>query len=41
LRVPDLVALLIGASRAVEQVGGDRAAQDRVVAVILDGLRPR
>ena len=37
--LPDLVALLIGASRAVERAG-DGKVRERVVAVILDGLRP-
>ena len=40
LRVPDLIALLFGASKAVEHVGPDPAAQSRVIAVVLDGLRP-
>jgi AcrR family transcriptional regulator len=36
----DLLALLIGASRAVEHAGPDREVQARTLAVILDGLRP-
>jgi AcrR family transcriptional regulator len=40
LGVPDLVALLVGAGHAIEQVGPDRQAQKRVIAVILNGLRP-
>ncbi|HEX6686566.1 MAG TPA: helix-turn-helix domain-containing protein [Candidatus Limnocylindrales bacterium] len=40
LGVPDLVALLVGASRAVEQLGADPDAQRRVISVVLNGLRP-
>jgi AcrR family transcriptional regulator len=38
---PELFALLVAASRAVEHLGDDRALQARTVAVIVDGLRPR
>lgn len=41
LGVPELIGLLAGASRAVEYAGPDPAARSRVLAVILDGLRPR
>jgi AcrR family transcriptional regulator len=37
--VADLIALLVGASRAVEQAGTE-AVRARTIAVILDGLRP-
>ena len=37
--VGDLIALLGGASRAAEHAGWDRAAQARILAVVLDGLR--
>lgn len=40
LGVPELIALLFGASKALEHVGPDGAAQSRVIAVVLDGLRP-
>jgi AcrR family transcriptional regulator len=40
LRMPELRALLIGASRAAEYAGRDRAVRARVVALIGDGLRP-
>lgn len=41
LGVPELIALLFGASTALGHVGDDREAQDRVIAVVLDGLRPK
>jgi AcrR family transcriptional regulator len=40
VRVPDLIGLLVGASRAAEHVHGDRDARARIVGVVLDGLRP-
>jgi AcrR family transcriptional regulator len=39
LRPADLTALLVGASRAVENTA-DAAARERVLAVVLAGLRP-
>jgi len=39
LGVPELIALLVGASRAIEQIGADPDAQSRVISVLLDGLR--
>jgi AcrR family transcriptional regulator len=39
LRVGDLIGLLAGTSRAIEYAGDDAAARDRILAVILDGLR--
>ena len=39
LRPADLMALLVGASRAVEATA-DAAARDRVLGVVLAGLRP-
>jgi len=40
IELPDLLALLIGTSRALEQVGPDKAARARVLAVVLNGLKP-
>jgi AcrR family transcriptional regulator len=39
LTVADLVSLLVGTSRAAEHAGGDPAVRERLVAVVLDGLR--
>jgi AcrR family transcriptional regulator len=39
VRVGDLIALLVGISRAVEHAGGDPEARQRLLAVLLDGLR--
>jgi AcrR family transcriptional regulator len=39
VRVPELVAVLIGASHAIEQ-GADRDTRARVLAIVLDGLQP-
>jgi AcrR family transcriptional regulator len=41
IRLPDLIALLIGASRALEHIGADPAARARVLTVMFDGLNPR
>jgi len=38
--VPELIAVLVGASRAAEYVVGDDALRSRSVAIVLDGLRP-
>jgi AcrR family transcriptional regulator len=38
--VTELKAVLVGASRAVEQVGDDPAARAGIIAILLDGLRP-
>jgi hypothetical protein len=38
--VADVIALLVGASRAAEHAGWDREVQARTVAIMLDGLRP-
>jgi AcrR family transcriptional regulator len=38
--VSELKAVLVGASRAVEQGGDDPAARAKILAVMLDGLRP-
>lgn len=40
LRVADLIGLLAGTSRAIEYAGSDPSARDRILAVVLDGLRP-
>jgi AcrR family transcriptional regulator len=37
--LPELIALLVGASRAAEHAGTD-PVRTRIIAVILDGLRP-
>ncbi|KAA2256736.1 TetR/AcrR family transcriptional regulator [Solihabitans fulvus] len=37
--VPELLALLIGASRTAEYASEDRAVQARALAIVLDGLR--
>ncbi len=37
--VTDLIALMVGASRAAEYVGADPAARDKALAVVFDGLR--
>ncbi|GAA2747058.1 helix-turn-helix domain-containing protein [Kitasatospora cinereorecta] len=41
LDLPELIALLVGANSALEQLGADPAARERILAVVLDGLRPR
>lgn len=38
--VAELIALLVGTSRAVEQASWDPNVQARILAVIVDGLRP-
>jgi AcrR family transcriptional regulator len=38
--VTDVIALLVGASRAAEHAGWDPGVQARTVAIMLDGLRP-
>jgi len=40
LRVADLIGLLAGASRAVEYAASDESSRERIMAVIIDGLRP-
>ena len=40
LEVADLIGLLAGTSRAIEYAGPDTTARDRILAVVLDGLRP-
>ncbi|MCU7726172.1 TetR/AcrR family transcriptional regulator [Actinoplanes sp. KI2] len=40
LEVSDLIGLLAGTSRAIEYAGSDVTARDRILAVVLDGLRP-
>jgi AcrR family transcriptional regulator len=39
ISIAELLALLLGASRAIEHVGSDRAVAERTIGVILDGLR--
>jgi AcrR family transcriptional regulator len=38
--VPEVLALLAGSSRAVEQAGEDDDLRNRTLGIILDGLRP-
>jgi AcrR family transcriptional regulator len=38
--VTELKAVLVGASRAVEDAGDDPAVRARIIAIMLDGLRP-
>jgi AcrR family transcriptional regulator len=38
--VTELIALVVGASRAAEHAGWDQGVQARVLQVIFDGLRP-
>ena len=38
--IAELIALLVGTSRAVEQASWDPDVQARILAVIVDGLRP-
>lgn len=40
IRLPELIALLIGASRAAEHAGRNTDLQARALAVVFDGLRP-
>ncbi|MEV7418967.1 helix-turn-helix domain-containing protein [Streptomyces sp. NPDC089919] len=40
LGLPEFLALLAGTGRAVEQLGEDPAARERIFTVVLDGLRP-
>jgi AcrR family transcriptional regulator len=40
LQVVDLIGLLAGASRATEYAGTDPSARERILSVILNGLRP-
>jgi AcrR family transcriptional regulator len=37
--VPELIALLIGASRAAEHASADPLVRDRTIMILLDGLR--
>jgi AcrR family transcriptional regulator len=39
--IAELLALLVGASRALQQLAGDADLEARTLAVFLDGLRPR
>jgi AcrR family transcriptional regulator len=41
LEVEDLFAVMVGASHAATFASQDKQVQDRALAVILDGLRPR
>ncbi|WP_285487406.1 TetR/AcrR family transcriptional regulator [Amycolatopsis taiwanensis] len=40
VEVPELIALLVGASRALEYLGEDTSSRRRTVQIIFDGLRP-
>ncbi|MDG4767705.1 helix-turn-helix domain containing protein [Solwaraspora sp. WMMD406] len=37
----ELIGLMIGTARALEQIGSDQEGQQRILAVLRDGLRPR
>jgi hypothetical protein len=39
ISIVELLAVLLGASRAIEHVGDDRAVAERTITVMLDGLR--
>jgi AcrR family transcriptional regulator len=41
LGLPELIALLVGTGRAMEQLDADPAARQRIFEVVFDGLRPR
>jgi AcrR family transcriptional regulator len=41
VRIPDLIALLVGATRAFEHLRADPDAQARTLAIMLDGIRAR
>jgi AcrR family transcriptional regulator len=41
LQVADLIGLLAGTSKAMEYARQDAAARNRMLSVVLDGLRPR
>ncbi|MCX5152023.1 MULTISPECIES: TetR/AcrR family transcriptional regulator [unclassified Streptomyces] len=41
LRLPELLALLVGTGAMLEQLGTDPAARERIFEVVFDGLRPR
>ncbi|GAA0682657.1 hypothetical protein GCM10010193_40510 [Kitasatospora atroaurantiaca] len=41
LGLPELIALLVGTSTTMEQLGADPAARQRIFEVLFDGLRPR
>ncbi|MEV6583843.1 helix-turn-helix domain-containing protein [Streptomyces sp. NPDC051582] len=40
LRLPELLALLVGTGAMLEQLGKDAAARERIFEVVFDGLRP-
>ena len=41
LGLPELLALLAGIGRAMEQLAADPAARERIFEVVFEGLRPR
>ncbi|WP_329491984.1 SbtR family transcriptional regulator [Kitasatospora sp. NBC_01246] len=41
LRLPELIALIAGASTTMELLGTEPAAQQRIFEVVFDGLRAR
>ncbi|MCX4524165.1 MULTISPECIES: TetR/AcrR family transcriptional regulator [unclassified Streptomyces] len=41
LRLPELLALLVGTGAMVEQLSADPAAVERIFEVVFDGVRPR
>lgn len=40
VRVPEVVTMMIGVSRAAEHAGSDQKLLARVLTIIFDGLRP-
>ncbi|MBT2406031.1 MULTISPECIES: hypothetical protein [unclassified Streptomyces] len=41
LGLPELIALLAGTTRALEQLGADPVPRELIFKVVFDGLRPR
>ncbi|MFB7618057.1 TetR/AcrR family transcriptional regulator [Kitasatospora sp. NPDC056181] len=41
LGVPELMALLVGTTASMDQLGADPAARERIFDVVFDGLRPQ
>ncbi|MFF7753237.1 TetR/AcrR family transcriptional regulator [Streptomyces sp. NPDC007971] len=41
LGLPELIALMVGTGAAMEHLGADPAARQRIFDVVFDGLRPR
>jgi len=41
VRVPEIMALLLGAAQAAQRTSSDRKLQGRTLAILFDGLRPQ